>query len=962
MDFEYTQHSMLDRFAANVKPAVRKVVGREREMNQILAAFGRPEVGNVLLLAYPGAGKTMLVQGLAKEDTGRLYLETDLSKMLGGLADKNQMATRLKSFFDQAEEYAKASETEIVLFFDEFHQVVQLSDAAVEALKPKLADSGTRGVRVIAATTYGEYERYIAPNQPLVERLYRVNVPETNRRATVEILREMAAQYAVDHLFYDDGLYESIYEYTQRYIPADAQPRKSVLVLDAMLGWHKQGRTLDKKLLADVIYESTGVKVSVSVDASAIRRSLDERVYGQRAATLAVENRLQLVSADLNDKTRPMASFLFSGPTGVGKAIDDGEEVPVLVDGCLEYKCHGDLLVGDMVFNRKGEPAKVTGVFPQGEQQAYEIKLRDGRSMVCNDAHLWTYRGKACGAKEPQWQTAPLKAIAGEGLTFTNSRGVSTTKFALPKGGIARSRSISFLGQPTPYVIGLFAGRGRLRQKLLTLSSGDEFVLQWACHEIGAAGYDHGNPPSKRFDHTFWTGTMRKSMKSRFHTAAFFTGDSESLIGCSRNETHIPKRYLLGSVRQRWELIRGVFDGAGLISRKTPKNPVWLHTSSKRMMEDVVAVLRSLGMTAVTQSYEERGGLYRGGDYRIHVLVPGEECDAFFSSPRKLAELHRIKQTAKSVMSGESIKEIVDLKEKRPMTCIMVDDPEHLYQVGRGHIVTHNTELAKGLADLIFQSQRSLLRFDMTEYSRPDSLDRFREELTSRVWQVPYSVILLDEIEKACGDVTRLLLQVLDDGRLINRHNREISFVNSYFILTTNAASEVYEQMAAYNVDDEGSGRYMKDYFRLIRKSLIEMGDEKFPPELINRIDTLVPFQPLSENTLHSIVRKYIRELTDRVKRVHDVTVQVLDKADNSVPEYIIRENIDVSTNAGGARGAIRRVDEEVGTEIARFINAHPGVRSIGVYVHGHAQYADKNRRVSDACIKVGELQGSQLK
>mgnify|MGYP002800233003 CR=1 FL=1 len=129
----------------------------------------------------------------------------------------------------------KTEGQEIVLFIDEFHQVVQLSAAAVEALKPLLADSGTRGIRVIAATTLEEFIQFISPNQPLVERLQRINVPEPDEDATVEILRNMSKTYGVDNQFYDDHVFHMIYEYTNRYIPANSQPRKSIKVLDAMV-------------------------------------------------------------------------------------------------------------------------------------------------------------------------------------------------------------------------------------------------------------------------------------------------------------------------------------------------------------------------------------------------------------------------------------------------------------------------------------------------------------------------------------------------------------------------------------------------------------------------------------------------------------------------------------------------------------------------------------------------------
>jgi ATP-dependent Clp protease ATP-binding subunit ClpC len=236
--------------------------------------------------------------------------------------DVNNMPARIKGLFDDVQDYRKneSGGKEIVLFMDEFHQVVQLSDASVEALKPMLADSGVRGIKVIAATTYREFEKYISPNQPLVERLYRLNLREADKDMVMRILKGAAKTYGVAESILNDTLYEQIYEYTNLYIPANAQPRKSLLMFDAMIGWHRTtGRKLDLKLLADVIYESEGVNVSFRVNAGEIKQNLDAHVFSQELATEMVARRLNVAVADLHDKTRPMSSFLFSGPTGVGK-------------------------------------------------------------------------------------------------------------------------------------------------------------------------------------------------------------------------------------------------------------------------------------------------------------------------------------------------------------------------------------------------------------------------------------------------------------------------------------------------------------------------------------------------------------------------------------------------------------------------------------------------------------------
>lgn len=310
----------LRKYAKVLLPPVRDIVGRESERDQVLAALHRPELSNVLLLAPAGSGKTALVQSTAEYDLKRLYLEIDLALMIADLSNTDEMAARLKSLFDEVEMISRKAGVDIVLFIDEAHQIVQLSAAAVEALKPLLAASGARGILVILATTFEEYHDHIAPNQPLVERLQRINLTPPDAKTTVHILRGMARHYGVEDQFYNDALFEEIVELTDRYMPQSMQPRKSIRMLDAMVGHHRySGVAMDMRLLADVLYDSTGINIAFRADGARIKENLDSAVFSQDLATSVVARRLQICVADLQDKSKPQASFLFAGSTGTGK-------------------------------------------------------------------------------------------------------------------------------------------------------------------------------------------------------------------------------------------------------------------------------------------------------------------------------------------------------------------------------------------------------------------------------------------------------------------------------------------------------------------------------------------------------------------------------------------------------------------------------------------------------------------
>lgn len=843
----------LSLYTLPVKRAERPIVGREKEMDSVLAAMMRAELCNVMLLAEAGTGKTALVQGTMVHDAGRLYLEVNLSKMIADLQDPNQMADKLKELFAETQNFREAQKLEIVLFMDEFHQVVQLSAAAVEALKPLLADSGTRGVRVIAATTYIEFRKFIQPNQPLVERFQRINLSQPDKATTVQILKSMAKRYGVDNQIHGDHLFEMIYEYTNRYIPANSQPRKSIIILDSMVGWYNyKKRKLNLKLLADVIYEAEGVNVAFRVDATKIKKELDAHVFAQEYATRMLENRLQVCVADLNDKSKPMSSFLFTGSTGVGKGLLDDMIVPVYdKKGKIFYKRNGDLVVGDYVYNRLGKPVKVIGVYHRGLQDLYEVILADGRSLITDSSHLWA----------SYWGGNLEMSIISTKEMYESEKDV---KYFIPLNQGVNYPEIDFT--VNPYTMGLL------------LSSCD--------------------------------------------------------IKFDGQDIHIPQKYMFASVNQRWDFVRGVIDNISVYNKDN--NYIDLMFSEQSILLDFRKILFSLN---IRHEYDALNPC------KLSIL-----CNA--SAMERYVYYKTIRSLQTAFFNPNSSVAITDIKKldyQGHTTCIMVDDKEHLYQAG-DFVVSHNTEMTKQLARVLFQDEHRLIRFDMTEYANPDSLDSFRRELTNRVWERPYSIILLDEIEKACAPVTRILLQVLDDGRLMDENNREVVFTNAYIILTTNAGSEVYQNIAQYASDDSGSGLQMKKYEKNIRDSIGgTTGDNRFPPELLGRIDCIIPFQPLSEATQINIIKAKLNKLVDEVKSKHNIALAIYSR----VVDYLVKDNLDTDASAGGARAAINKMNSEVTAKVARFINANPDVTEIIVDIEGQMAFENKNQLESKAYVVV---------
>lgn len=185
------------------------------------------------------------------------------------------------------------------------------------------------------------------------------------------------------------------------------------------------------------------------------------------------------------------------------------------------------------------------------------------------------------------------------------------------------------------------------------------------------------------------------------------------------------------------------------------------------------------------------------------------------------------------------------------------------------------TELAKALAEILFDDERNLIRIDMSEYMEKHTVSRLigappgyvgydeGGQLTEAVRRRPYSVILLDEIEKAHADVFNVLLQVLDDGRLTDGQGRIVDFKNTLIIMTSNL----------------GSAEIMQKKGEVTREEVQSMLMRFFRPEFLNRVDDIVVFKALQEEQIKDIVKLILKELSDRLQKQLDMTLTASDEA-----------------------------------------------------------------------------------
>ena len=218
------------------------------------------------------------------------------------------------------------------------------------------------------------------------------------------------------------------------------------------------------------------------------------------------------------------------------------------------------------------------------------------------------------------------------------------------------------------------------------------------------------------------------------------------------------------------------------------------------------------------------------------------------------------------------------------------------------------TELAKALADYLFNDEKLMTRIDMSEYQEKFSVTRLigappgyigydeGGQLTEAVRRKPYSVVLFDEIEKAHPDVFNVLLQVLDDGRLTDNKGRVVNFKNTIIIMTSNLGSD-YIQEKSKELTPANSDEWTKT----VRTELTRMLKQVIRPEFINRIDETVVFLPLRENEIEQIVRLQINGVVAMLAN-NGIVLQV----DDSAVKYIARVGYDPEFGARPVKRAIQ--------------------------------------------------------
>ncbi len=314
------------------------LIGRKDELERTIQILCRREKNNVLHIGEPGVGKTAIAYGLAqrliqkdvpKPLAGARLYALDLAGLLAGTQYRGDFEKRFKQVMEGLLE-----EDQPILYLDEIHNIVgagAVSSGSLDVanlLKPYL-EAGT--IRFIGATTFEEYKKYFSVNKSLVRRFQNVEVREPSKEEAVKILKGLKRSYEKYHeVRYSAGVMEHAVELSSRFINERFLPDKAIDLIDEAGAYRRihpleqKRQTVGKALIDEVLAKTCRIPVQTvekeeTEKLALLEEHLKNQIYGQDEAVEQVANAVKFSRAGLNEEDKPVASFLFVGPTGVGK-------------------------------------------------------------------------------------------------------------------------------------------------------------------------------------------------------------------------------------------------------------------------------------------------------------------------------------------------------------------------------------------------------------------------------------------------------------------------------------------------------------------------------------------------------------------------------------------------------------------------------------------------------------------
>lgn len=922
-------NSMCGNAFVRLKEQKHDIQGRDKESAMLVRIMERPLTPIASLIGPAGVGKSALVEDFVKRVgrgeiqslPGREYFVVSLRignlKTLGNdklQAVMSNMLDEMAKLEKIAQEVLQNKKIRLILFIDEFHMLVTIFGPGTKIGGDLMKDVLARAsVKVITATTRKEFDSTIAVDEPFKERFKEIELNELPTHVVLDICKNWWQSNVPKLPMPNNQLIMKVLNANKAFRAQQAEPRKSLDIMeDLVASMLVTQRPVTEDVIDEIFKDRFHINLNLDFDADGIFANVKKRVKGQALALYELQRALRAVAFQLDkNPNKPIMTLLLTGSTGTGKSLLNSILIPSPYSE-TGYIRMGDIKVGDYVYDRKGRPTKVLGVFPQGPREVFEIKLTDGRTISADGEHLFSYYTAKQKLKYdnnqykngvPNFKTNSVNELLELGVTTPQANGRSKIKFYLPMNEAVERTPKEFNLQP---------------------------------YELGTLLSD-----------------------------SYFDNDKLSeipeLINCNSNDKFIPNDYKLGSIEQRWHLIKGLFDADGNITENNTFDVTYT-SISEQLISDIQEVLWSLGVMSTIVDDNEQSG------YTLQIKSQNNEKNRFFSLPRKLeicdlAEKQDAHKKRIKKFNFVGIESITKLSTKEDMTCILVDNNEHLFLAGHEHIVTHNTETTKAICETLYPGENVLQNFNMPDYKLESAEPAFRKKLGETVRHQPNSVILLDEFEKGSDAIKDSMLAILDEG-IVNFEveNREgqveihkVSLRNTIVIATTNAGHEVFQNMAEFAQDNDGFSlsNTAKSQYEQLRNSLNNhLKMVGFKPEMLGRFDRIIPYRNLTENVMIEICDAIIDNYFDKLLKLKGIKIERAPKVEavinnkrelvNDLSAFItkIRARSEDST-AGGARQLKRAIKTDIEDPIIDTVLDNPGKKHFRVYVSKQSRLFD---------------------
>ena len=922
-------NSMCGNAFVRLKEQKHDIQGRDKESAMLVRIMERPLTPIASLIGPAGVGKSALVEDFVKRVgrgeiqslPGREYFVVSLRignlKTLGNdklQAVMSNMLDEMAKLEKIAQEVLQNKKIRLILFIDEFHMLVTIFGPGTKIGGDLMKDVLARAsVKVITATTRKEFDSTIAVDEPFKERFKEIELNELPTHVVLDICKNWWQSNVPKLPMPNDQLIMKVLNANKAFRAQQAEPRKSLDIMeDLVASMLVTQRPVTEDVIDEIFKDRFHINLNLDFDADGIFANVKKRVKGQALALYELQRALRAVAFQLDkNPNKPIMTLLLTGSTGTGKSLLNSILIPSPISE-TGYIRMGDIKVGDYVYDRKGRPTKVLGVFPQGPREVFEIKLTDGRTISADGEHLFSYYTAKQKLKYdnnqykngvPNFKTNSVNELLELGVTTQEANGQSKVKFYLPMNEAVERTPKEFNLQP---------------------------------YELGTLLSD------SYFDNDMLSEILE-------------------LINCDSHDKFIPNDYKLGSIEQRWNLIKGLFDADGSITNDKSFDVTYT-SMSEQLISDIQEVLWSLGVMSTVVDDSEQAG------YTLQIKSQNNEKNRFFSLPRKLeicdlAEKQDAHKKRIKKFNFVGIESITKLSTKEDMTCILVDNNEHLFLAGQEHIVTHNTETTKAICETLYPGENVLQNFNMPDYKLESAEPAFRKKLGETVRHQPNSVILLDEFEKGSDAIKDSMLAILDEG-IVNFEveNREgqveihkVSLRNTIVIATTNAGHEVFQNMAEFAQDNDGFSlsNTAKSQYEQLRNSLNNhLKMVGFKPEMLGRFDRIIPYRNLTENVMIEICDAIIDNYFDKLLKLKGIKIERAPKVEavinnkrelvNDLSAFItkIRARSEDST-AGGARQLKRAIKTDIEDPIIDTVLDNPGKKHFRVYVSKQSRLFD---------------------